>query len=63
MRGIQVDGLDASGKMVEEWPEYDLGGGDAPDVRRAAVGTESEDRGIAAVLATSTRRARWIISP
>ena len=24
MSGIQIDRFDESGKMVEEWPEYDL---------------------------------------
>jgi hypothetical protein len=24
MSGIQIDRFDESGKMIEEWPEYDL---------------------------------------
>jgi hypothetical protein len=24
MTGIQIDRFDESGKMIEEWPEYDL---------------------------------------
>jgi predicted ester cyclase len=32
MTGMQIDRFDEeSGKMVEEWPEYDLLRGDAPD--------------------------------